>query len=282
MARRLDILSHAALSRILISSMPAADTLDITNFTVGGMLRAGVAVRRIVRGAESLEEAADRIVRFFYDGCVDPSSGRRTTVLVRFYKTHPYADLPLDLKLFADRNIETDQAFPGMRCLTLLATAGDEPAWMSRHSSRGHQAIPLPSADIVRQAPMIASLIEELGFDIEAVVHGGVLAARPGDAKTYDVFHVEDAFGSPSIPAQREFVVPYGVSSVLGFGGMLRSGELFAIILFSRAPIPTASASRFRAIALDVRSALYAMNEANTWVDLPSPDAPSTSAAPRS
>lgn len=249
-------------------STPASENLDITNFTVGGMLRAGVAVRRLVRGAESLEEAADRIVRFFYDGCVDPASGRRTTVLVRFYKTHPYADLPLDLKLFADRNIEAGQASPGMRCLTLLATAGDEPAWMSRRSSRGHQVIPLPSADIVRRAPMIARLIEELGFDIESVVRGGV-AARPGEAKTYDVFHVKDAFGSPSIPAQSEFVVPYGVSSVLGFGGILRSGELFAIILFSRAPIPEASASRFRAIALDVRSSLYALNEANTWVDLP-------------
>ena len=69
--------------------------------------------------------------------------------------------------------------------------------------------------------------------------------------------------------AQDEFVVPYGVTSVLGFGGLLRSGELFAVILFSRAPIPEASALRFRAIALDVRSALYAVNEANTWAERP-------------
>ncbi|CAN5333348.1 hypothetical protein BH09GEM1_BH09GEM1_43240 [soil metagenome] len=244
---------------------PDSDRLDIANFTVGGMLRAGVAVRRIVRGSESLEEAADRIVRFLYDGCVDPQSGRRTTVLVRFYKTHPYGDLPLDLKLFAERNTEGGNPKPTMRCLTLLATAGDEPAWMSRRLSRGHQAIPLPNADIVRRAPMIAGLIEELGFDLESVIRGTAPAVRAADSKTYDVFHVKEAFGSASIPAQDTFVVPYGVTSVLGFGGLLRSGELFAIILFSRAPIPEASASRFRAIALDVRSALYALNEANTW-----------------
>ena len=229
------------------------------------MLRAGVAVRRVVRGAESLEEAADRIVRFFYDRCVSPESGARTTVLVRFYKTHEYGGLPLDLKLFAERNTGDGTPAANLRCLTLLATAGDEPAWMSRHSSRGHQAIPLPSADIVRRAPMIAGLIEELGFDIESVVRGEVMPERAGHAKTYDVFHVKDAVGSPAIPAQEDFVVPYSVASVLGFGGLLRSGELYAIILFSRAPISDASASRFRAIALDVRSALYALNEANTW-----------------
>lgn len=245
----------------------ASDKLDITNFTVGGMLRAGVAVRRIVRGAESLEEAADRIVRFLYDGCVDPQSGRRTTVLVRFYKTHPYKDLPLDLKLFADRSMDGGEPEPSMRCLTLLGTAGDEPSWMSRRSSSGHQAIPLPTAEIVRRAPMIAGLIEELGFDLESVIRGNAPTVRSATPKTYDVFHVKEAFGSASIPAQDEFVVPYGVTSVLGFGGLLRSGELFAIILFSRAPISEASASRFRAIALDVRSALYALDEANTWAE---------------
>jgi hypothetical protein len=258
-----------ALLHASMPTTPASENLDLTNFTVGGMLRAGVAVRRVLRGAESLEEAADRIVHFFYDRCVDPESGRRTTVLVRFYKTHAFGDLPLDLKLFAERHIEPDQAVPELRCLTLLATAGDEPGWMSRRASQGHQAIPLPSADIVRRAPMIAGLIEELGMDIESVIRGNVPNTRPGESKTYDVFHVKDAFGSPSIPAQREFVVPYGVTSVLGFGGLLRSGELFAIILFSRAPISEASASRFRAIALDVRSSLYALNEANTWMDGP-------------
>ncbi|MDQ2668972.1 MAG: hypothetical protein M3Z05_23685 [Gemmatimonadota bacterium] len=248
----------------------ASENLDITNFTVGGMLRAGIAVRRLLRGAQSLEEAADRIVRFLYDNCIDPQRGSRTTVLVRFYKTHQYGALPAELQLFADRALDNDEApKPEMRCLTLLATVGDQPDWMSRRASRSHQVIPLPSADIVRRAPMIAGLIEELGFDIESVVLGNTPAERPGDAKTYDVFHVKEAFGNPSIPAQDEFVVPYGVTSVLGFGGLLRSGELFAIILFARAPIPEASASRFRAIALDVRSALYALNEANTWADAP-------------
>ena len=153
-----------------------------------------------------------------------------------------------------------------MRCLTLLASAGDEHAWNSRRRSRGHQAIPLASADAVRAAPMILRLFEDLGIDMQTILSAPQPIAR-GDSRTYDVFHVEHADGSPYIPAQAEFVRKYGIASVVGFGGLLRSGELFAVILFSREPIDAPSAARFRTVALDVRSALFAVDEARVWRD---------------
>jgi hypothetical protein len=112
---------------------------------------------------------------------------------------------------------------------------------------------------------MIMRLVEDLGVDVESLVTSTPTAVRASDARTYDVFHVEDARGSPHIPAQAEFVDRYGIRSVVGFGGLLRSGELFAVILFSRHVIPARSATRFRTIALDVRSALFRVDEAKTW-----------------
>jgi hypothetical protein len=229
------------------------------------MLRAGIAIRRAVRGAETLEDAADTVVRYLYDHCLDSSTGERTCALVRFYKTHPYGELEPDLRAFADAQLNGHVATAQMRCLTLLATAGDESAWNSRHESRGHKAIPLPSADSVRAAPMVTRLIEDLGLDVDAVVAGGSTEGRAPEARTYEVFHIEDALGSPYIPAQRQFVVPHRIASVVGFGGLLRSGELFAVIIFSRARIPARSAARFRTIALDVRSSLFSFDETSTW-----------------
>ncbi len=81
------------------------------------------------------------------------------------------------------------------------------------------------------------------------------------------MFYVEEARGSPFIPAQAEFVERYQIESVVGFGGVLRSGELYAIILFSRDTIPARCAARFRTIALDVRSSLFAFDEARTWCE---------------
>jgi hypothetical protein len=239
--------------------------LDVSDFTVGAMLRSGIALRRAVRDCRTLESAAGTVVRYLHDHCVDVKTGVRSCPLVRFYKTHPYGTLESELQLFAARQLGDTTPNPEMRCLTLLGTAGDEPSWNSRHLSHAHRAIPLASAEAVRGAPMIARLIEDLGLDIESIVRGGDVNERSAEARTYDVFHVEHALGSPVIPAQDEFVIPYAIRSVVGFGGVLRTGELFAVVMFSRAPISAASANRFRTIALDIRSALFPLDEAHTW-----------------
>ncbi len=247
-----------------MSQTPDTGPLDVAEFTVGAMLRAGIAIRRIVRGNDSLEEAADAVVRYLYDYCIDPHSGNRSCALVRFYKTHAYSGLEPALQQAAAAQLHDPSPAADMRCLALLATAGVEPGWNSRHESIRHRVIPLPSVEIVREAPMIARLIEQLGLDIEAVISRDASQSRMV-ASTYDVFHVEEALGSPYIPAQADFVKPFGVASVVGFGGLLKSDELFAVIMFSRTPIPARSASRFRTIALDVRSALFTLDAARVW-----------------
>jgi len=100
-------------------------------------------------------------------------------------------------------------------------------------------------------------LIQAFGLEIDTLVAPRHDPVSDATGKTYNVFHVPDAVGSPVIPAQSDFVVPYGVRSVLGFGGALRGGEVAAMILFSRAKIPADSANRFRNIALDMKAILY-------------------------
>lgn len=247
-----------------MSPTPDFGPLDVTDVTVGAMLRTGIALRRTLRDCPTLESAAGSVVRYFYEHCVDSRTGARSCPLVRFYKTHPFGALEPDLRTVVSRQLEETTPDDAMRCLTLLGTAGDAPAWNSRHQSRAHRAIPLPSAEIVRTAPMIARLLEDLGVDLETITEPRA-AGRVAEPRTYDVFHVEDALGSPAIPAQTEFVIPYGIRSVVGFGGVLRSGELFAVVLFSRAHIPAASAQRFRTLALDIRSALFPVGDDKTW-----------------
>ena len=80
---------------------------------------------------------------------------------------------------------------------------------------------------------------------------GSVLRPDPSvildlEKKTYNTFYIADAVGSPYIPAQDDFVVPFGVKSVLGFGGVLSNGELFVVIMFSKVPIPRETAENVR------------------------------------
>lgn len=229
-------------------------SFSLANFALKEMLRCGLDLRKGAGDAATLEELAQGVVRYFYDNC-RTQDGSRECVLARFYKTHPYGELPADLQTFARGVLGDAQPTPELQCLTLLATAGDEPGWNARKASHGHQAIPLASVQMVEQAPMIAELIRAMGMDVRAVVTPQPELIRGMEGKTFNVFFVPEAAESPYIPAQ-DFVREYGVHSVLGFGGVLVTGEFYAVILFTRVAIPPESADRFRNVALDLKLAI--------------------------
>jgi hypothetical protein len=143
-------------------------TYDLTKFDLGDMLKCSLRLREAVAGAATLEAAANRTCRFLYDELHGPNAPH-ACALVRCYKTHPFRSLEPDLQNFARDILGVETPRPTMKCLTLMATVGESPAWNSRqHSrqlSRKHRAIPLPSAEIVEKAPMISQLIKELGVD---------------------------------------------------------------------------------------------------------------------
>jgi hypothetical protein len=251
-------------------------SFSLARFGLKEMLRCGLDLRKGAGEAATLEELAQGVVRYFYDNC-RTEDGSRECVLARFYKTHAYADLPADLQAFARGALGGAEPVPGLQCLTLLATAGDKEAWNARQASHGHQAIPLPSVQMVEQAPMIAELIRAMGMDVSAVVEPDPELVRGMAGKTFNVFFVPDAKGSPHIPAQ-DFVRDYGVRSVLGFGGVLVTGEFYSVILFTRVSIPPESADRFRNVALDLKLAISSTALANTFgtpsADLEEPTEP--------
>lgn len=244
-------------------------SFSLQTFDLQNMLRCGLDLRRGSASATCMEALAEGVVRYFYDACRDADGGREC-LLARFYKTHAYGALPPDLQAFARAALGAVPPKPETRCLTLLATAGDEPAWNARTSSRAHQAIPLASVQMVEEAPMIAQLIRAIGLDIGTVVAPDPHLIRGMDGKTFDVFHVPEADGSPYIPAQ-DFVRRYGVRSVLGFGGMLVTGEFYAVVLFTRVPVPAESADRFRNVALDLKLAISASGVGTTFAGGPVP-----------
>lgn len=229
---------------------------DLGNFGLAEMLQCGRGIRLAAAGATSMQDVAAATTKYLHAECIDPATKRPACPLVRFYKTHPFTALMPPDQGFARGLLGGTSPSPGLQCLTLLSTTGDEPHWNDRTNSRGHRAIPLVSVQMVEGAPMIASLIRQFGLDIQAVVEPPVMAESLA-GKTYNVFHVREAKGSASIPAQDDFVIPYGIRSALGFGGVLRNGDLYAVIMFSRVPISDATAGRFRNIALELTTLLF-------------------------
>lgn len=228
---------------------------DLSRFGLTDMTRCGIDLRKLGSGCGSMEEVASRVVRYLYDGLRDPTLEQPACALVRMFVTLPFSSLEPDQQEFASRILGKAPDPPSMKCLTLLATAGEAPDWNARQTSKGHQALPLPSPEAVSRSPMIAQLIRQLGVEISALLSDTGLVIDTAQ-HTFNVFYIGNAVGSPFIPAQQEFVVPHGVRSVLGFGGLLPSGELFATILFSKTEIPRDVADLFKTLALNVKLAL--------------------------
>ena len=119
------------------------------------------------------------------------------------------------------------------------------------------------SADFVKQFPMFSQLLHQFGVSTEFDVRPDGEWLVDLEEKTYNVFYVPDAAGSSYVPVQDGFVGKYGVKSVLCFGGMLPSRDLFAVILFSKTPVPRETAALCKSLALSLKTSLLAFDEAS-------------------
>jgi hypothetical protein len=173
---------------------------------------------------------------------------------VRFFKSGLFAGLAPDLQRRALAG-GAEAPGPATLCLVLLGTAGERAEWCSPATSVRHQVIPLFSAELPRPFPMISRLVHDLGMPVPEL-------GRPSpelvssEESACSVFFVARSRGSPFVSAQDDFVIRYGIESVLGFGGWLPTGDLFATVLFSRVIIARATADLFRRVAVGVRQAV--------------------------
>lgn len=228
----------------------------LESFGLTDILECSSALRRMGEGASSMEGAANSVVRYLYDHLIDKESGDRAVALARLFKTHRCEHLPPSLRTFASTAAgATEDELARFPCLTLLGTAGDEPDWNDRRKSVGHQTIPLVSAAAVEASPMIAQLLGTFGVDVDAILAPDPSLFRRLDAANCGVFHVPEAAGSSCVPDQ-DFVRAHGIRSVLGFGGVLPSGYVFAVVLFTKVVVPAETADAFAAVAHAVNLAL--------------------------
>ena len=230
---------------------------DFAKFTDSEIADCGRNLRSAASGASSMQDAADKMVRYLYDNITD-SAGQKANVMVRLFKVHPYNKLDAELQSYV-RGFLMSHAGPGsapasdaiLPCLTLLGSIG-----ANEHMTKRRKAFPLVSADVVTSVPMFTRLFNQFGIDIDSVIRPDPTLIGDLSKKTFNTFYVPEALGSPYIPAQEAFVIGFGVKSALGFGGVLSSGELFFVMMFSKASIPSNVASAFSKVALSVKEAI--------------------------
>ena len=211
----------------------------------------GARLRRVNEGQHlGTDATAQRIVALLADTFHD-SDGVRELALTRGYRTCRFARLSTDAaRIAAASGTDVTQS---TRCLVLSATVGMEPAWNHVEQSHSHRVIPLLSAAAIRAMPMVSRLLSDFGIRLEQLLSE---KSELDSARPPGLFYVDSAVGSPHIPAQREFVLRYGIRSVVGFGGTMPDGEVFAFIMFARVPVSFEIASACKLLAVQASVAL--------------------------
>lgn len=247
----------------------------LDQFNLKDMSTCGEEIRELGQGADSFEEVSQRIVCYLRENFTD--GDRSAFVLARLFKTHPYNELEPELARRVTRMLERGElertgspVKSRMRCLTLMGTSGDEESWNKRQSSKHHQVFPLASREFVTEFPMIAVLMNQFGVDLGALLdlqsdENYAIRLVDNEKTSFNAFFVQDALGCPYIHAQKDFVEPYGVKSVLGFGGMLNSGDIFAVLLFSRVHVLLKTAELFTPLALSTKTALLQVSSGRVF-----------------
>ncbi len=232
------------------------EACSISNFGLKEATECSSTIRKIGKDCASMEEVSTKIVAFFYDTFCDEKSSEKEFSLVRIFKTQDYGKLDVKLKKFASDYFADHAINAQTKCLTLLATTGDDARWRDRENSMGHKAIPLSSEEVVNKLPMIRNLIKQLGMNIQTVLNPNPELIQNSIEKTYNVFLVTQAQDSAFIPAQKEFIVPNHIQSVIGFGGVFPDGDIFTVIMFSKKIITEEVAVLFKTLALSAKVAL--------------------------
>lgn len=234
---------------------------DLRGFRLRDTIDCAAHIRKIGNGARDMDDVSARIVRFFYEALLDGVTTRPACALVRAYVTHPEEQLDPARRALLVSLRGGAPISPGSACLTLLASAGEQPKWCSAAGSRRHRIIPLSDPSFPAQFPLLAELLDQLGPDRASITAPDPARFADAASRACDVLLVPDAVHSPLLPGQEDFVVPFGVRSVIGFGGPFPSGQVLAVVLFSKVPIAPQIAGMFRLLSLSVRIAMAPFTE---------------------
>jgi two-component system NtrC family sensor kinase len=240
--------------------MPEKISFETEQLRPFNITEAAAHIRGLGKAAHSMEELACETTSYLFDDLITEPGHHKACALVRFFRTiefqylEPYLQSQIIEK--SGRMQATD------KFLVLLGTSGLERHWNRRQLSAEHQAIPIMSPEMVEQSPMIARLITQLGFEISTLfstARSPKMRFNDPQDRDYNIFYEPDARTSPFIPSKADFVMPYAIRSVIGYGSLLPSGDLYAVIMFFRVLLQDTIAQKFTTLALSTTIAALSL-----------------------
>ncbi|MDE3038986.1 MAG: sensor histidine kinase [Nitrospirota bacterium] len=226
--------------------------MSLTTLSLVDVARLIARVRHLASHSSTIESFAQQLMQSFQETFRTSPAGDPEMVLSRCFVAQPFTEVASDVKTWLQVGQRRTPEPSAALCLSLMGSAGVVEGWNDASRSSRYRAIPVEADRFATRFPMFAEVFRQVGISIDKPRLGeGMTIGSAGTG--CNVFHVPVALGSPYVPAQEEFVKPFGVRSVVGFGGWYGQGLYFLVILFSKVAILPRSVELLRLLALSVR-----------------------------
>ncbi|MFT4579333.1 MAG: PAS domain S-box-containing protein [Nitrospinales bacterium] len=219
---------------------------SVESLTFKNIVEISDLLKSETKGLSSLEEVCQCLTRLLCQIFSD-SNDNSELALCRIFKSCSFDDFLPELQKNICEN-SNENRLKETKYLTLLGTFGEKKEWCSITKSKNHKAIPLTDQQTIQKLPMVSALFNQIGFNISQTQESGSLEFLKKEDKEFGLFIVEEAERNPVIPNQKDFVIPFGVKSVLGFGGLFATGNIFSVLLFSKKRISPEKAEIFHSL----------------------------------
>jgi hypothetical protein len=224
------------------------------------LARLSTAIRAEAQGLSYTQEVSQRIAHTIF------REFEGAAALIRVYMTAEVSTLPAFNRAFVDQLVKVRGVAPLLKentlVLSLLGTAGIEPAWNRVAQSEGHVGIPLLGSEFVQSIPMISRLLLDLGVGLHWLdARNAGIGAEVSAGAISGLFYVEDARTTVDdqqrhvIPA-RSFVDHHGIRTVFGVGGTyMKPDDLIAVVCFTKETLRRHELLPYLALLTAIKSA---------------------------
>jgi len=205
--------------------------IDISELTLATVFDLSQTIKDKCKDKSNLQQVAQELMKTLCQAIVTDSDNS-AIVLGRLFKSCSYSDLTEDIQNYIQQREETNAITPESKFLTLLGTWGKLEEWQHIEESKNYKAFSLNDKDVLYKFPMLSAVFKQIGYKIPTETEPDKSIIIDNQDKEYGVFYVKDSTGNKLVPKQAEFVMPYGVKSVIGFGGRYGNNNIYSIILF--------------------------------------------------
>lgn len=218
--------------------------IDISELTLARVFDLSQSIKDKCKNKSNLEQVAQELMKTLCQTIVTDSDNS-AIVLGRLFKSCSYSDLTEDIQNYIQQRDDASTITPESKFLTLLGTWGELEEWHDIEESKNYKAFSLNDKDVLYKFPMLSAVFNQIGYNIPTETEPDKSIIIDNQDKEYGVFYVKDATANKLVPKQEEFVEPYGIKSVIGFGGRYGNNNIYSIILFLRECISRQTAELF-------------------------------------